>query len=154
MNSLTLKEKIFSEFIPLKELTLTQVPSDKGCVIILADKTLSEKPGSNILYIGRSKKPAKRIFGGYIAGYGGKTNEKINANLCEQGCIEKIVISWLTVEDPKATQQELLESFKNEHGNYPAWNIKKTEKIPPKPKTAKTVKAKPKPASKQATKLK
>lgn len=56
--------------------------------------------------------------------------------------MEKIVISWLTVEDPKATQQELLESFKKEHGNYPAWNVKKTE-TPPKPKPVKTVKTKP-----------
>jgi len=152
MNSLTLKEKKFSDFTPLKELTLSQVSSDKGCIIVLADKTLSGKTESDIIYIGKSKKPAKRIFGGYIAGYGGKTNKKINANLCEQGCMEKIVISWLTVEDPKATQQELLESFKNEHGNYPAWNINKTEKTPPKPKTAKTVKTKAKPANKSAAK--
>ena len=145
MNSLTLKEKKkFTEFTPLKELTLSQVPSDKGCVIVLADKTLSGNPTSDILYIGRSKKPAKRIFGGYIAGYGGKINKKINTNLCKEGCLEKIVISWLTSEDPKATQQELLETFKKEHGNYPAWNVKKTEKTPTKPKqTTKTTKAKP-----------
>jgi hypothetical protein len=152
MNSLTLKKNNFTEFISLKELTLSQVPSDKACIIVLADKTLTGNPASDILYIGRSKKPAKRIFGGYIAGYGGKTNKRINANLCEQGCLEKISISWLTSEKPKATQQELLKTFKKEHGNYPEWNIKKTEKTPPKPKIDKTVKSKPKPASKPATK--
>ncbi|MGD6934152.1 MAG: hypothetical protein ACQCN5_08105 [Candidatus Bathyarchaeia archaeon] len=149
MNSLNLKEKNFAEFTPLTELTFLGVPNSKGCVIVLADKTLTEKPASDIIYIGKSKKPAKRIFGGYIAGYGGKTNKKINSKLFGEEFFEKIVISWLPCEDPKATQQELLEAFKKEHGHYPAWNKKTEKQVKPK-KAVKTVK--PKPASKTADK--
>ncbi len=146
MNSLTLKDRSFSEFTLLKEIVFSCVPNDKGCVIVLADKTLAETPTSDIIYIGKSKKPAKRVFGGYLSGYGGKTNKKINSKLFNEGFLEKILISWLPSEDPKASQEELLEAFKKEHGSYPAWNNKKTEKVQPKPKTQRTtkpVKAKP-----------
>ncbi|MGD6809087.1 MAG: hypothetical protein ACQCN3_05245 [Candidatus Bathyarchaeia archaeon] len=145
MNSLTLKEKNLTEFTLIKELTFSCVPNNKGCVIVLADKTLTGKSTSDIIYIGKSKKPAKRIFGGYLAGYGGKTNKKINAKLFNEGFLEKMLVSWLPTEDPKATQQELLEAYKKENGNYPAWNIRKNEKIQSIPKqTLKQVKTKTK----------
>lgn len=147
MNSLTLKEKSFIEFTPIKTVTCAQIPN-KACVIVLADKTLTAKSVSDIIYIGKSKKPAKRILGGYLAGYGGKTNKKINAKLFEEGYIEKILISWLPSEDSKTTQKELLEAYKKEHGSYPAWNIKKNEKAEPKPKQAPKV-PKTKPVNKQ-----
>ena len=36
--------------------------------------------------------------------------------LLDEGYIEKVVVSWMLTDDPKAAQQELLESFKKEHG--------------------------------------
>jgi hypothetical protein len=150
MNSLTLKEKSFIEFTPLKDITFLHIPN-KGLVIALADKTLTGKPTSDIIYFGKTKKPTKRILGGYLAGYGGKTNKKINAKLFEEGYLEKVLISWLPSEDPKTTQKELLETFKKEHGNYPVWNIKKPEKNRPKPQQAAAKTAKPQPHSKPAT---
>jgi hypothetical protein len=148
MNSLTLKEKSFIEFSPLKDVNFSLVPN-KACVIALTDKSLAGKP-TDIIYIGKSKKPAKRILGGYLAGYGGKTNKKINAKLFEEGFLEKVLISWLPSEDPKTTQKELLEAFKKEHGTLPAWNIKKPEKTQPKPKQVIAKTAKPQPHSKPA----
>lgn len=73
MNSLTLKEKGFAEFVPLKGLQFSSLPYNKASVLVLADNTITGKPASDILYIGRSKKPTKRVFGGYLGGYGGKT---------------------------------------------------------------------------------
>ena len=89
MNSKTLMETGFSEWLPLKTLALANLPSDKGAVIIIVDKELSGKQESDILYIGRTKKPSKRILGGYLAGYGGKNTKKINQMLFNQGYIEK-----------------------------------------------------------------
>jgi hypothetical protein len=129
MNSLTLKEKGISEFISLKELTFAIVPCNKACVIVLTDKTLAGKTTSDILYIGRSKKPSKRIFGGYLSGYGGKTTKKINSKLFDEGYLEKILVGWVISTDPKAAQKELMEAFKKEHGTYPVWN---KNKIPEK----------------------
>jgi hypothetical protein len=145
MNSLTLKEKGITEFIPLKELTFSAIPANKACVIVLADKTLAGKPTSDILYIGRTKKPSKRIFGGYLSGYGGKTTKKINTKLFEEGYLEKTTVSWVISSDTKATQKELLEAFKKEHGTYPAWNKNKnSEKPQSKPQQAsKTPKTQP-----------
>ncbi len=138
MNSLTLKENGFADFVPLKALSSSALPSDKSIILILADGTTTGKPASNILYIGKTKKPLKRVFGGYLAGYGGKTTRKINSLLLNDGYLEKVVISWMQSDNPKLSQQELLESFKKEHGDYPAWNISK--KAPaaaqPKPKVA------------------
>jgi len=122
MNSLTLKENGFADFHPLKKLLFSSVPYNKGSVLVLVDTAVTENPDSDILYIGRSKKPTKRIFGGYLAGYGGKTTRKINSKLLDDGYIEKVAVSWMLSDNPKAAQKELLESFKKEHGKYPAWN--------------------------------
>ena len=131
MNSITLKEKGFSDFIPLKQLTFISLPYNKPSVFVLADSTLTGKPSSDILYIGKSKKPTKRIFGGILSGYGGKTSRKINSMLLEDGYLERILISWMLSENTKLAQQELMDNFKKEHGEYPKWNVSK--KIPPKP---------------------
>lgn len=147
MNSITLKQNGFAEFVPLKGLPFSSLPSNKSSVLILADTSPSEKPVSDILYIGKSKNLPKKIFGGYLSGYGGKATRKINSKLFSDGYIEKVAVSWMLSEDPKATQTELLESFKKEHGEYPVWNAKKapqkTQQPPPK-----TTKARP--ARKQA----
>jgi hypothetical protein len=142
MNSLSLKESGFAEFVPLKAISYSIVPNDKSSVIILVDCTITGKPTSDILYIGKSKKPSKRVFGGYLAGYGGKTTRKINSMLLNDGYLEKVNISWMISEDPKVTQKGLLEKFKKEHGEYPEWNVSK--KVPPKPQP------KPKAATKVA----
>ncbi len=138
MNSLTLKEKGFAEFLPIKELSFAVIPLNKPVVLALADNTLTGKPTSDILYLGKTKKPAKRILAGYLAGYGGKATKKINAKLFKDGYMDKISVSWMPCEDAKAAQEELLEEFKKEHGEYPEWNSsgKKTEETqPPKKKS-------------------
>jgi len=142
MNSLSLKENGFSEFSPMKGLSFASLPYNKGSVFVIIDTTLTGKPSSDILYIGKSKKPTKRIFGGYLAGFGGKATRKINAKLFDDGYIEKTGISWVLSDKPKALQQELLEKFMKEHGEYPLWNAsKKATKKPQKPQvTAKTAK--------------
>lgn len=139
MNSLTLKENGFAEFLPLKGLQFTSLPYNKNSVLVLADCALAGKPTSDILYIGRSKKPTKRILGGYIAGYGGKTTRKIHSMLFNDGFIEKVAVSWILSDNPKAKQKELLENFKKEHGEYPAWNASKKPSAKPQqaPKVAK-----------------
>ena len=143
MNSLTLKEYGFAYFVPLKTLTCSALALDKSIVLILADCVAAGKPSSDILYIGKTKKPLKRVFGGYLAGYGGKTTRKINSLLLNDGYLEKVAISWMQSDNPKLTQQELLESFKKEHGDYPVCNISKKAVAvsQPKPKaTPKTAK--------------
>lgn len=149
MNSLTLKDKGFVEFVPLKELKFCSLPSNKGAVLVLADCSIKGKPDSDILYIGRTKKPIKRIFGGYLAGNGSKTIRKINSKLIDDGFIEKVAISWMLSDNPKASQQELLENFKKDYGVYPAWNApnRASQETKPKPKATKI-----RPASKKPTK--
>jgi hypothetical protein len=150
MNSSTLKEKGFSDFIPLKGLTFSSLPLDKASIIVLADTTLTGKPTSDLLFIGKSKKPAKRVFGGYLAGYGGKTARKINSKLQNDGYLEKVTISWIESDNPKQAQQALLDDFKKEHGDCPPWNLSKktTSKAQPTPKKV----APARPARKQPAK--
>jgi hypothetical protein len=140
MNSKTLIETGFSEWLPLKTLTFSNLPADKGSVIVIVDKELSGKPESDILYIGRTKKPAKRIMGGYLAGYGGKNTKKINQMLFDEGYIEKAAISWIFTDKPRIMQEELLAKFKEAHGEFPIWNSKK--KLNLKPKEAPALKPK------------
>ena len=155
MNSKTLMETGSSEWLPLKTVTLANLPSDKGAVIIIVDKELSGKQESDILYIGRTKKPSKRILGGYIAGYGGKNTKKINQMLFDQGYIEKVAVGWILTEKPRVMQEELLAKFKEEHGEYPVWNAKKKldvkqKQVPPKHKEVPALKAKIPPAKTSA----
>ncbi|MGA3290018.1 MAG: hypothetical protein ABSD42_07270 [Candidatus Bathyarchaeia archaeon] len=53
----------------------------------------SGKPASDVLHVGRSKKPTKKIFGGYLAEYGGKTTRKISSKLLDDEYIEKVEVS-------------------------------------------------------------
>jgi hypothetical protein len=140
MNSNSLKENGFADFIPLKGLPFSSLPYNKCSVLVIADCTLTGKPTSDIVYIGKSKKPTKRVFGGYIGGYGGKATKKIHAALFDDGFIEKAAISWMESDNPKTAQQELLDSFKKEHGVYPVWNASKKPAQKPKvaPKATKT----------------
>ena len=132
MNSLNLKERGFVEFHPIKELSFSIIPLDKPVVFALADTSLSGKPTSDIVFIGKTKKPAKRIFAGYFAGYGGKTTRRINTKLVKDGYMEKIAVSWMLSDDAKATQKKLLEEFKKEHGQYPLWNASTNTSKPTK----------------------
>ena len=141
MNSLSLKENGFAAFVPIKDLQYSGLSNEKNSVLILVDSTLTGKPTSDILYIGKSKKPSKRVFGGYLSGFGGKKTRKINAMLLTGGFLEKVNISWKSVGNPKVAQKELLEQFKKEHGEYPSWNItkKSSQKSRPTPKVRKVV---------------
>jgi len=149
MNSKTLIETGFAEWFPLKTLTHANLPLDKGSVIVIVDKELSGKPESDILYIGRTKKPVKRILGGYLAGYGGKNTKKINQMLFDEGYIERAAIGWILTDKPRIMQEELLVKFKEEHGELPIWNAKKKSKV--KVKEAPTFKPKKAPALKAKT---
>ena len=150
MNSSTLKEKGFAEFVPLKGLSFSNLPLNKGSILVLADITLAGKSPSDILYIGKSKKSAKRIFGGYLAGYGGKASRKIHSMLMNDGYIEKVSISWIPSDDPKASQQELLDDYKKEYGDCPPWNLSKKNSVSVKATSPKS--AKPRVARKQPSK--
>jgi hypothetical protein len=143
MNSLTLKENGFAEFLPLKDLSFVNVPCNKSGVIVLSNLK-PEPETSDILYIGRSKKLTRRVFGGYLAGCGGKITRKISAKLLDEGFLEKTAISWMLTDDPKMAQQTLLDAFKKEHGAFPAWNVLKKVSVKPK---APVAEAKPKPRS-------
>jgi hypothetical protein len=143
MNSLTLKEQGFADPLPLKGLQFDSLPYNKNSVLVLSDCTLTGKPTSDILYIGKSKKPTKRIFGGYIAGYVGKTTRKIHSMLFNEGFIDKVAVSWMLNEDSKNTQKDLLENFKKEHGQYPTWNNNSKKPIAKVEQATKAVKAKP-----------
>ena len=159
MNSISLKENGFVDAIPLKGLQFTSLPNNKSGVLILTDFTLTGQPTSDILYIGKTKNPTKRIFGGYIAGCGGKTTRKIHSLLFDDGFIEKVAVTWMTANNSRTAKKELLENFKKEHGQYPAWNITKKPqpqtkaKIKPKANVKKMVK-KVVPAIKKAKSIK
>jgi hypothetical protein len=125
MNSKHLLETGFSECHPLKTLSFSSLPQDKSSVIVIFDQELLGRPESDILYIGRTKKPLKKVLGGFLAGYGGKNTKKINQLLFEEGYIEKAAISWVATDKPRIMQKELLAKFKEDHGELPVWNAKK-----------------------------
>jgi len=148
MNSLALKEIGFCDLLQLSHLAFSNLPQNNGIVFALVDTTLSGGPQTDILYLGRANKPAKKLLGGLIAGYGGKTVKRINSKIFNEANLEKTSITWIISDNPRATKKELLSKFDGKQEGYPAWNAQK--KLPAKPKTSKTKKktARPRPARK------
>ena len=148
MNSLTLKEIGFSDLLPLGTLSFSNLPQNKSIVFAIVNTTLSGKPETDILYLGRAKKPARKLLGSLIAGYGGKSSKKINTKLFNDGYFEKAAVTWIISDDPRATQKELLNKFIEEQGGYPSWNVAKKLPVKPKAPETKKKKAKPRPSRK------
>ncbi len=139
MNSSTLKESGFSQPCSLKTVSFSSLPSTSSIFAII-DTSLAGKAATDILYIGRSKRLAGKILGGYLAGYGGKNTKKISAALIGDGYIEKTAITWMSSDKPKAMQKALLAKYVQEHGKAPVWNASK--KKPEKTKKVVTAKTK------------
>lgn len=125
MDSSKLKENGFSQPYALKTISFANLPFNNAGVFALIDTSLTGKVASDILYIGRSKKPTRKILGGYLAGYGGKNTKKISLNLLNEGYIERTAITWMSSEKPRMVQEELLAKFVEEHGDVPIWNASK-----------------------------
>jgi hypothetical protein len=154
MNAVNLKESGFSEPCPLKAISFSSLPSmsqNNGVVFAIIDPTLTGKQISDILYIGRTKNPARRILGGYLGGYGGKNTKKISAKIFNNGCIDKASLSWMLTDKPRIVQRELLDKFAADHDQFPIWNS-------PQKKRLKTIKkasiaAKPKKPNSTTSKI-
>lgn len=145
MNSSTLKEMGFSDLSPLSHLSFSDLPQNNGIVFAIINTALTGKPGTDIVYLGRAKKPARKLLGSVIAGYGGKNSRKINAKLFNDGSFEKAAVTWIVSDDPKTTQKDFLSKFVEEQGDSPVWNVAK--KMPAKPVTPEPKKATTKPRS-------
>lgn len=115
----------FSQPCSLKTISFSILPIVGGSVLSIIDTSLTGKAETDILFIGRSKRPAKKILGGYLSGYGGKKSKKINAGLLSNDYIEKTAITWMSCDKPKAMQKELLDKYVKEHGKVPLWNAPK-----------------------------
>ena len=153
MNSSTLKEMGFSDLMPLNQLSFSDLPQNNGIVFAIVNTALTGKPGTDIVYLGRAKKPARKLLGSVIAGYGGKNSRKINTKLFNEGSFEKSAVTWIVSDDPKATQNDFLKKFVEEQGDSPIWNV--TKKVPAKPVTPepKKVTTKPRSARKLVSKV-
>ncbi|HTY76137.1 MAG TPA: hypothetical protein VMD05_11320 [Candidatus Nanoarchaeia archaeon] len=126
----------------MKSISFSSLPFNKSSVFAIIDTTLTGKATSDILYIGRSKRPTRRILGGYLSGYGSKNTKKINADLFENGYIEKAAITWIICDKPKTMQKELMDKYVLEHGESPLWNGSKKKNAKVSRKTTSTAKLK------------
>jgi hypothetical protein len=145
MNSSTLKAMGFSDLFSLSDLSFSDLPQNTGIVFAIVNTALTGKSGTDILYLGRAKKPTRKLLGSVIAGYGGKSNRKIHAKLFDDGSFEKSAVTWIVSDDPKKNQNDLLGKFVEEQGASPIWNV--TQKLRAKPVSPEPKKAAAKPRS-------
>jgi hypothetical protein len=145
MNSSTLKAMGFSDLFSLSDISFSDLPQNTGIVFAIVNTSLIGKSGTDIVYIGRAKKPVRKLLGSIIAGYGGKSSRKINAKLFNDGSFEKSAVTWIVSDDPKTTQNDFLSKFIEEQGDSPIWNVIK--KVPAKPMSPEPKKAAAKPRS-------
>ena len=62
MNSITLKEKGFADFVPLKELPFSSLPANKASILVLADSTPAEKTSLRHTIHRQNKETRKKNF--------------------------------------------------------------------------------------------
>jgi hypothetical protein len=129
----------FTKWHPLTEVSASELKNTGEVVFVLRYKGTGQRAVPEVRYIGRAKRPMRKILGGLVGGYGGKTTMGINKKLMTRNTISRINISWRASKDSKAEQKKILEEYKAVNGDVPLWNRKKG-----KPKAApKTMKPKP-----------
>ena len=121
MNSTNLKELGFTDGVLLCKLNAADVPYQGG-LFALIDKTLEGT--TDIIYIGRAKNLVKRIYGDILGGQGKKGTRKIHDKLFNEGYLTKLEISWMPTDKLRARRADLLQKFKQEHGDNPSWNVR------------------------------
>jgi hypothetical protein len=135
----------FTKWYPLAEISASEFKDAGEVVFVLRHKGTGQRAVPEVRYVGRAKRPLRKILGGLVGGYGGKTTAGINKKLMTRNTIRRINISWKASKDSKTEQSKILEEYKALNGDIPLWNRKKEKpKAPPKKKETKQKKpAKP-----------
>lgn len=105
--------------MPLSKISASDLPYQSGLFALL-DKSV--EGASDIIYIGRAKNLVGKIFGDILGGQGGKNTRRMHAMLFEEGFLGKLEISWMATDRLKARRADLLNKYKQEHGEFPSWN--------------------------------
>ena len=145
MKANRLAEIGFKEWHSLQGISASDLIGLGETIFIVGLKDPRSKSVSEIWYIGRAKRPMRKVLGGLVAGYGGKETLRIHKKLMAKEAMGRVQISWKTSRDSKGEQRRLLSEYRDEHGDLPLWNQKGKLK-PAKTKTAKTKTAKTKTA--------
>jgi hypothetical protein len=135
----------FTKWHPLAEISASDFGGAGEVVFVLRYKGTGKRALPEVRYVGRSKRPMRKILGGLVGGYGGKTTTGLNKKLMTRNTISRINISWKASKDSKVEQKKILEEFRALNGDVPLWNRGKVKpKAAPKTKDPKQVKpAKP-----------
>jgi hypothetical protein len=138
----------FTKWHPLTEISASEFKNAGEVVFVLRYKGTGQRDVPEVRYIGRAKRPLRKILGGLVGGYGGKTTKGLNKKLMTRNTISRINISWKTSRDSKSEQNEILDEYKTINGDVPLWNRKNVKpKVAPKTKESKQ----PKPAKPNKT---
>ena len=119
MNSTSLKELGFTDSVSLAKITVADIPYQGG-LFTLIDRSM--EGATDLVYIGQAKNLVKRIFGDIFGGRGKKSARKMHTKLFGEGYLGKLEISWMPADKLKARKADLLQKFRQEHGEYPSWN--------------------------------
>ena len=130
----------FKKWHKVSTLSASDLKGAGEIVFVLRQSSRGRKT-PEVRFIGRSKRPVKKILGGIISGSGGKAAIKIHRALMKGNAIDSTSISWKASKDSKAEQRKLLSEYKSKHGSLPSWNGGGKQK-PGKAKPPKTTKAK------------
>lgn len=161
MKASRLAELGFKEWHSLQGVSASDLVAVGETVFMVGLRGPRSRGTPEIQYIGRAKRPMRKILGGLVAGYGGKETLRIHKELATREALGRAEISWKTSKDSKAEQRKLLSEYTGEHGVVPPWNRKgkaktankKTAKAKAASERARTARARPaktKPAAKKA----
>jgi hypothetical protein len=120
----------FTKWHPLAEISASDLKGTGEVVFVLRYKGTGKRSVPEVRYIGRSKRPIRKILGGIVGGFGGKTTTDINRKLMTRNIISRINISWKASKDSKLEQKKILKEFSALNGDVPLWN-----RVKAKPKT-------------------
>ena len=125
MDSYTLYKYGFKNWYKLTDIRLGEItpPSEPGTYVLRLNRSFGRLRGqSDILYIGSTSNIYHRIIENYLEGRGGKTTQRIRYYIFDREYLELIEISWVTTDNPKQLEEELLKKYEEEHHELPPWN--------------------------------
>lgn len=110
----------FDSWIPLSNLSLSDIPQDKDESFVYIFRRQSTK---RVIYIGGTSNLQQRMFKNYIGGTGGGTTQRIHDLLLNKCEVWDTEVAWRKSSNLKEDERRLREVYCSVHGNLPEWNI-------------------------------
>jgi hypothetical protein len=114
----------FEQWLLLADLSISKLTGKRGeCPAVYA---LRNGETGETLKFGHTGCLRTRIFGNYLAGFGGGTTQRIHKQLLYDNMIDCVEVSWIVTADSveaEHREKQFRKAYKATHGKRPIWDL-------------------------------